>query len=226
MTLAEILKLLGEQAEIKTGVIEALTKDGSMMTKEQAEQLNKDIEANRNAILYEKRELKGQYDKLKADFDALSSKQGDKAKGDKHGGTSEEVEVLNAKMKELAAELEKAKGENSNLTSQINNSYIEAEIGKHLDKLNVAAPHRELLLGHFKGQAALKNTEDQSGQKGKLLMFGDKMADSFFGEWGKSDVAKHYIKAPDNNGGGSGGGSPAGDGGGDTGIFKKGMFKQ
>lgn len=218
MTLEEILKLLGEQAEIKTGVIEALTKDGSVMTKEQADQLNKDIEANRNAILYEKRELKGQYDKLKEDFDALQSKQGGQKEG--KSGNTEEMEVLQAKMKELTAELEKVKGENSNLTSQINNSYIEGEIGKHLDKLNVAAPHKELLLGHFKGQAALKNTEDQSGQKGKILMFGDKMADSFFSEWGKSETAKHYIKAAENNGGGSGGGSPAGDKTGYADAFK------
>lgn len=39
-----------------------------------------------------------------------------------------------------------------------------------------------------------------------------KDVDAFIGEWTKGDVAKHFIKAPANNGGGAQGGSGAGAG--------------
>lgn len=211
MTVEEILNWMNQNDENRTNLLTTLTKDGTLFTSEQVSAANKDLEANKNLILQEKRETKAKLD------DALK-KLVEYEKGDAS-------DVTAARIKAMEAELAKAAEERDRLTNEINDGFMTQHVKNKLTEMNVSRQSMDILTTYFKGQAALKEVETPAGQKERYVMFGDKMSDTFFAEWGKSAEAKAFIGAPVNAGGGASGGKEGTKNSGAEPLFTSDMFK-
>jgi multidrug resistance efflux pump len=136
-----------------------------------------------------------------------------KAKGaeidpEQHAELQTQVEHLQSELQKATGsskkEIEKLTAELSKKDGALNQYLIESNLTNELVKVGVKPEFMEATKALLKAQATIK----ADGDKYEAII-GDKPLSEAITEWASGDTGKHFIKAPDNNGGGSQGSGSA-----------------
>lgn len=150
---------------------------------------------------------------LKADLAKAKAKaKGAEIDPEEHANLQTQV----ADLTERLAKAEKSgKGEVEKLTKQLQEKdsalttyLVDSQLTDSLAKAGVLPQFMDATKALLKSQATIKA---DNGQYQALI--GDKPIAEAIKEWASSDNGKHYVKAPDNGGGGANGGEGGGAGG-------------
>ena len=189
ITLKDVKDFLKSNDEGKAYLADIIESEVSGLKKKNTqliEKLKKE-ETEREAAETELEEVKETLTKGKPDFEKEKKKLEDKFNKDK---------------KELEDKLAEA-------TGHINKLVIETGISDALNEAKIAPVHSKTVAAFIK--SSNKIDLDTSGDTPKAKV-GDKPLAEFIKSWAESEEGKHYVAAPDNNGGGAkGGGDKAGN---------------
>jgi len=179
----------------------------------------KGLETNKNTILAEKREIEEKFKNLsikvdKIDVEEYNTLKSDKQKADLIGkGSSSELADIQLELDRLQTDnqlinqqLAEAKESKTTLEDNIKSDKIKIALTSGYTKAGVKPELIDLLVTANKDIAKAQTSEDGSIN---ILMptkdGGIVPAPQFFETWKNSDIAKSFIQAPNNQGGGANG---------------------
>lgn len=158
------------------------------------------IEEATNGLQTKNAELLGKLKKAKqgADIDPLEYQQ--------LMANSEKMEAENSELKKavkrLQTDLEKGQKALLAESSIVSRLLVDNGLNDAMLKANVRPEMQKAVKAMLAGQVVLKQEGDS-----KAAFINDKSLSDFVGEWAKSDEGKHFVAAPQNQGGGANGGS-------------------
>jgi hypothetical protein len=107
-------------------------------------------------------------------------------------------------LKKANTDLEAATKRAGDIDAVLNRTLLDAALGEELSKVGVTNPvHAKAARALLSGSVQVV---DDNGTRS--VRAGDKALSDFLKEWASSDEGKHFVAAPDANGGGSHGGAP------------------
>jgi hypothetical protein len=206
--------------QVTSGYIKPEHIDGLVKSKESILAEKKKLKTDYDELVNKVQNYEEKFDKMESDYDIKLREELEKQTSQSDVNNSDTIKQVNdlktlltTKERQWDREKEKISKSSESLSAELealnkeyNTVLIENSLNRHFDEMNVKEEHRRLLKDAYRGRAVIEL--DADSKRDVLIIDGEGRltASDYFSNWAESKEAKYYLKAPQNNGGGTSGG--------------------